>query len=165
MLTILGNKIYFFPPFLEGATVPPCSSNWQGTCYIDQTGLILIESPVSPSRVLGLKMCATKPSNVYLPFVYLLFVSLLASWQMYRSNYPIRIDPSLFISLQLMFKHLSTGHTAFHTYFCHGMKRNGSCLQRMWFHAHVRSSVLYSIPSSYQKLKINSFIKLGNTHL
>jgi hypothetical protein len=46
-----------------------CSPGCPGTHFVDQAGLELRNPPASASRVLGLKACATMPSNKWILFV------------------------------------------------------------------------------------------------
>jgi hypothetical protein len=41
-----------------------CSPGYPGTHFVDQAGLQLKNLPASASQVLGLKACATTPSNI-----------------------------------------------------------------------------------------------------
>jgi hypothetical protein len=55
--------LFFFFPFGFRDRVSLYSPGCPGTHFVDQVGLELRNSPASASQVLGLKACATMPSN------------------------------------------------------------------------------------------------------
>jgi hypothetical protein len=57
---------YFFFFLVFQDRVSLCSHGSPGTHFVDQAGLELRKPPASASQVLGLKACATTPSQGYI---------------------------------------------------------------------------------------------------
>jgi hypothetical protein len=56
-----GGDVFIVVVVVFSSRVSLCSPGCPGTHFVDQAGLELRNPPASASRVLGLKVCATKP--------------------------------------------------------------------------------------------------------